>query len=212
MDRSSPIPFSVDHSAAFPDRRPSTGNQSEVQALNKSLRREDPEKKLPDGQTRGDHYQSKSLASLRASRHSNPEVSVRQKQSTTHPAAEDSAEKVKDKTLFFEGKIAEQQIQTFQPRSLSSPHLSNQHCQPAKVIAESQSMQDLRHYSDRSPAPWEQELLAIGQNPTASATTNHSTEPSAKTPEKVKQELQNLIDDLHEYLVQLGASPESDSV
>ena len=210
MDRSSPIPFSVDHSIAFPDRRPSTGNQSEVQALNKNLRREEPEKMLPDGQTRGDHYQSKSLASLRASRHSNPEVSVRQKQSTTHPAAEDPAEKVKDKTLFVEGKIAEQQIQTFQPRSYSSPHLSNQHCQPAKVSAESQSMQDLRHYSDRSPAPWQQELLAIGQNPTASATTHQPTEPSAKTPEKVKQELQNLIDDLHEYLVQLGASPESE--
>ncbi|WP_422490824.1 hypothetical protein [Endozoicomonas sp. ALE010] len=210
MDRSSPTPFSVDHSTTFPDHRPSTENQSEVQALNRSLRREEPEKMLPDGQTRGDHDPSKSLASLRASRHSDPEVSVRQKPSTTHPAAEDSVERVKDKTLFFEGKISEQQIQTFQPRPYSSPHLSNQHCQPAKVSAESQSMQDLRHYSDRSCAPWEQELKSIGQNPTASATTQQPTEPSAKTPEKVKQELQNVIDDLHGYLVQLGVRPEGE--
>ncbi|MBO9483510.1 hypothetical protein [Salinisphaera sp. G21_0] len=212
MDRSSPIPFSVDQSTSFPDHRPSSENQSEVQALNRSLRREEPEKMLPDSQTRGDHDPSKSLASLRASRHSDPEVSVRQKPSTTHSAAEDSVKKVKDKTLFFEGKIAEQQTQTCQPRSHSSPHLSNQHCQPAQVSAESQSMQDLRHYSDRSCAPWEHELSTIGQNPTASASTQQPTEPSAKTPEKVKQELQDVIDDLYEYLVQLGAKPESDSV
>ncbi|MGO0309614.1 hypothetical protein ACTL6P_24060 [Endozoicomonas acroporae] len=210
MDRSSPIPFTVDHSTSFPDHRPSTDNQSEVQALNRSLRREEPEKILPDGQTRGDHDPSKPLASLRASRHSDPEVSVRQKPSTTHPAADDSVERVKDKTLFFEGKIAEHQIQTCQPRPYSSPLLSNQHCQPAKVRAESQSMQDLRYYSDRFCAPWEQEFRAIGQNPTASATTQQPTEPSAKPPEKVKQELQSLIDDLHEYLVQLGARPEGE--
>lgn len=212
MDRSSPTPLPVDHSTAFPDCQPSTGNQSEVQALNKSLRREVTEKMLPDGQTRGDHYQSKSLASLRASRHSNPQVSVSQKQSTTHPIAEDPAEKVKDKTLFFEGKIAEQQIQTSQPGSYSSPHLSNQHYQPGKVSPESQGMKDLHHYSDHSPAPWEQELQAIGQKPTASASTHQPTAPPAKPPERVKQELQNVIDDLYEYLVQLGVSPESDSV
>ncbi|WBA81828.1 hypothetical protein [Endozoicomonas sp. GU-1] len=71
-------------------------------------------------------------------------------------------------------------------------------------------MKDLRHYSDHACAPWEQELKTIDQNPTTSAITHQPTEPSAKTPEEVKQELQNVIDDLHGYLVQLGVRPEGE--
>lgn len=160
MDKSSLTPFPVDNSTAFPDHQPLAGNQSEVLPLNKSsrclrslrsLRKVKPETMLPYDQARGDHYQSKSLASFQASRHLNPAVSVSQKQAEctgNEPPSSDQPQATHD-------PIAEKGEQV-----LSGPEQS-------------------------------------------------TAKPSAKTPERVKQELQNVIDDLFEYLVQLGARPES---
>lgn len=248
MDRSSPLSLSVDNSTAFPDYRTSAGNQSEAQALNKSLRKEKSEKKLPDSQAWGDRDPSKSLSSFRASQYSNPGVSITQGKltgselhSSDQPQAEDSSEKVKNKKIFFEGKIAEQKNQTHQPKTYRSPHSPSHSLyhslepknQPEKVSPDGQWLKKTDNDNDPPPATREQDIQTTGQNPPVSATRHQPTAPPARTglsllspphhqeaatstEEQPKaqpaeranqeQELQDLIDDINNYLARLRAS------
>lgn len=240
MDRSSPLSLSVDNSTAFPDYRTSAGNQSEAQALNKSLRKEKSEKMLPDSQAWGNRDPSKSLSSFRASQHSNPGVSITQGKltgselhSSDQPQAEDSSEKVKNKKLFFEEKIAEQKNQTRQPKTYRSPH-SPSHSplhslepknQPEKVSPDGQWLKKTDNDNDPPPAtrhqptapparPARTGLSLLSPPHHQEAATSTEEQPKAQPAERAnqEQELQDLIDDINNYLARLRASQESGSV